>query len=197
MIAYLNGKLVDKAPTEAIIDVGGMGYKVNIPLSTFDKLGKKDSSIKILTYLYVRESIQQLYGFASAEEKNLFKLLISVSGIGPKLALTILSSVSSRELKSAILNERTGILTSISGVGKKVAGRIIIELREKMAIAPLSGIELAGVSKSDSLINDAVLVLVSLGYKQAIARETIIKTVQRLEGDITLEELTREALRVV
>jgi len=197
MIAYLNGKLVDKTPTEAIIDVGGMGYKVNIPLSTFDRLGKKDSSVKILTYLYVRESIQQLYGFASAEEKNLFKLLISVSGIGPKLALTILSSVSSGELKSAILNERTGILTSISGVGKKVAGRIIIELREKMAIAPLSGIELAGVSKSDSLINDAVLVLVSLGYKQAIARETIIKTVQRLEGDITLEELTREALRVV
>ena len=113
MIDYLNGKLVDKSPTEAIIDVGGVGYKVNIPLSTFDRLGKKDSEVKILTYLYVRESIQQLYGFASAEEKNLFKLLISVSGIGPKLALAILSSLSSRELKSAILNERTGILTLI------------------------------------------------------------------------------------
>jgi len=196
MIAYLSGKLVDKSPTEAIIDVEGVGYKVNIPLSTFDRLGKKDSSIKILTYLYVRENIQQLYGFASAEEKNLFKLLISVSGIGPKLALTILSSISSRELKSAILNERTGILTSVSGVGKKVAGRIIIELREKMAIAPLSGIEAAGVSKSDSLMNDAALVLVSLGYNQSTAREKVRKTVQRLEGDVTLEELTREALRV-
>ncbi len=196
MIAYLNGKLVDKSPTEAIIDVEGVGYKVNIPLSTFDRLGKKDSSIKILTYLYVRENIQQLYGFASAEEKNLFKLLISVSGIGPKLALTILSSISSRELKSAILNERTGILTSVSGVGKKVAGRIIIELREKMATAPLSGIEAAGVSKSDSLMNDAALVLVSLGYNQSTAREKVRKTVQRLEGEVTLEELTREALRV-
>ncbi len=196
MIAYLNGKLVDKAPTEATIDVGGVGYKVNIPLSTFDRLGKKDSSVKILTYLYVREDVQRLYGFASTEEKNLFKLLISVSGIGPKLALTVLSSLSSRELKSAILNEKTGILTSISGVGNKVAGRIIIELREKMAIAPLSEIELAGVSRSDSLINDAVLALVSLGYKQSTARETIRKTVQRLKGDITLEELTREALRV-
>ena len=196
MIAYLNGKLVDKAPTEATIDVGGVGYKVNIPLSTFDRLGKKDSSVKILTYLYVREDVQRLYGFASTEEKNLFKLLISVSGIGPKLALTVLSSLSSRELKSAILNEKTGILTSISGVGNKVAGRIIIELREKMAIAPLSEIELAGVSRSDSLINDAVLALVSLGYKQSTARETIRKTVQRLKGDITLEELTKEALRV-
>ena len=197
MIAYLDGKLVDKSPTEAIIDVGGVGYKVNIPLSTFDRLGKKDSSVKILTYLYVRESIQQLYGFASAEEKNLFKLLISVSGIGPKLALTILSSLSTRELTSAILNERTVILTSISGVGKKVAGRIIIELREKMAIAQMPGIGPVGVSKSDSLMNDAVLVLVSLGHKQSTAREIVRETVQRLKGDLTLEELTREALRVV
>ena len=197
MIDYLNGKLVDKAPTEVVIDVGGVGYKVNIPLSTFDKLGKKDTSVKILTYLYVRESIQQLYGFATAEEKSLFKLLLSVSGIGPKLALTILSSLSARELNSAIVNEKTGILTSISGVGKKVAGRIIIELREKMAITQMPGTEPAGVSRPDSLINDAVLVLVSLGYRQSTARETIRKTVQRLKGDPTLEELTREALRAV
>ena len=197
MIAYLNGKLVDKAPTEVTIDVEGVGYRVNIPLSTFDKLSEKGSSIKILTYLHVREDIQQLYGFATAEEKSLFKLLISVSGIGPKLSLTILSGASITEIKSAILNKNVGILTAISGVGKKVAGRIIVELREKIEVAPLLKIELAGELKDDSLINDAVLALVSLGYKQSAARQAIRKTVRRLKGKITLEGLTREALRVV
>ncbi len=197
MIAYLNGKLVDKAPTEATIDVGGVGYRVSIPLSTFDKLSEKGSPVKILTYLHVREDIQQLYGFATAEEKSLFKLLISVSGIGPKLSLTILSGASITEIKSAILSKNVGILTTISGVGKKVAGRIIVELREKIETAPLLGIELAGELKDDSLINNAVLALVSLGYKQSAARQAIRKTVGRLKGEITLEALTREALRVV
>ena len=197
MIAYLNGKLVDKAPTEATIDVEGVGYRVNIPLSTFDKLSEKGSLVKILTYLHVREDIQQLYGFATAEEKSLFKLLISVSGIGPKLSLRILSGASITEIESAILNKNVGILTAISGVGKKVAGRIIVELREKIEVTPLLEIESAGELKDDSLINDAVLALVSLGYKQSVARQAIRETVRRLKGEITLEGLTREALRVV
>ena len=132
MIAYLQGTIVQKNPTDLVIDVNGVGYAVNIPLSTFEKLEHSTGTVKIFTYLHVREDIMQLYGFATEAEREIFRLLISVSGIGPKMAQGILSGLSINEFKQAILDGNIPALTSISGVGKKTAERLVIELRDKL-----------------------------------------------------------------
>ena len=132
MISYLRGNIVRKSPAELVIDVNGVGYSVTIPLSTFETLGETNGPTTILTYMHVREDIMQLYGFATEGERELFKMLISVSGIGPKMAQGILSGLSAPELREAIIRGNLAALTAISGVGKKTAERIIIELRDKL-----------------------------------------------------------------
>ncbi|MEA3560661.1 MAG: Holliday junction branch migration protein RuvA [Candidatus Omnitrophota bacterium] len=197
MINYLDGKLIDKHPTRIVIDVGGMGYNVNIPLSTFDKLGVVDSRVKIFTYLHVRKDSQQLYGFITMEEKNLFGLLLLVSGVGPKLALTILSGASVKEVKSAIANKAVRVLNSIPRLGKKISERIIVDLREKVSAAPVLKSETAGElsSKQESIFNDAVLALISLGYKQSTATQAVRRVISHVQEDMTSEQLIRRALR--
>src|SRR5262249_4635105 len=135
MITFLNGKLVMALPTQAVVDVGGVGYEVFIPLSSYDKLPPVGQSVHILTHLHVREDAQILYGFMSAAERDLFRLLVNhVSGIGPKLALAVLSGMSVPHFKSAVVNSDIASLAKISGLGKKTAERIVLELKDKLGV---------------------------------------------------------------
>src|ERR1700761_597462 len=136
MITFLEGKLATALPTQATIDVGGVGYEVFIPLSSYDKLPEVGQPIEILTHLHVREDAQILYGFMGAPERDLFRLLVNhVSGIGPKLALAVLSGMSVNNFKSAVVNSDVGSLSKISGLGKKTAERIVLELKDKEGAA--------------------------------------------------------------
>src|ERR1041385_679476 len=166
MISYLQGTVVQKNPTELVIDVNGVGYAVSIPLSTFEKLEHSNGQIKILTYMHVREDIMQLYGFATETEREIFRLLISISGIGPRMAQGILSGLSTSELKLAILDGNVAILTSISGVGKKTAERLIIELRDKLGKTETQELSSVPTSKLLKTRAEAVIALMSLGYSR-------------------------------
>src|SRR5881394_1018188 len=136
MITFLDGKLVSALPTQAIVDVGGVGYEIFIPLSSYDKLPAAGQDIRILTHLHVREDAQILYGFMTAAERDLFRLLVNnVSGIGPKLALAVLSGMSVERFKAAVVNADIASLSKISGLGKKTAERIVLELKDKLGVA--------------------------------------------------------------
>lgn len=199
MIGYLMGKLIEKAPTHLLLDVSGVGYELNIPLSTYDKVGELGKIVKVHTYMHVREDTHQLFGFAAEEERDIFELLISVSGVGPKMALTILSGTSVEDLKSAIASEDIGKLTNIPGIGKKTAERVTLELREKVgAMSSLVARNHMGPkSREQILANDALSALVSLGYKPSVAREAISKILSSgSKVDLTVEALIREVLRI-
>jgi holliday junction DNA helicase RuvA len=197
MIASLTGTLKYKSPTEILIDVHGVGYTVHIPLSTYEKLGEIGSPISLLTYFHVREDAMQLFGFFSDEERQLFKLLISVSGIGPKIAQSILSGMNAGELKTNLLTGNVTSLTAIPGVGKKTAERLILELRDKFGKAivdaePLSPLGMA----SAAMRSEALQALISLGYNQQIAEKSVRLVLKETEGSIiSLEEFVKRALR--
>ena len=196
MISHLRGKLTQKSPTEIVIDVNGVGYVVSIPLSTFEKLGNTTDQVEILTYLHVREDAMQLYGFATEPERELFKLLISVSGIGPKMAQGILSGLNPADLREAILTGNIITLTSISGVGRKTAERIILELRTKLG--KIDFIETAESPTSVQLKarSEALVALMSLGYTRTSAEQalrTVIST--SIRKDLPVEELIKQALQ--
>src|SRR5437868_5010848 len=136
MITFLDGKLVNALPTQATVDVNGVGYEVFIPLSSYDKLPSAGQPVRILTHLHVREDAHILYGFMSASERDLFRLLVNnVSGIGPKLALAVLSGMSVNNFKAAVVNSDVTALSKISGLGKKTAERIVLELKDKVGVA--------------------------------------------------------------
>jgi holliday junction DNA helicase RuvA len=198
MIAFLLGKLVEALPTQVIVDVGGVGYEVLIPLSSFDKLPSPGSDVKLLTQLIVREDAHTLYGFASASERDLFRLLINnVSGIGPKTALNILSGMNPVAFRGAVANGDVKALSQISGVGKKTAERIVVELRDKVGAAGAWEASSAtrALSVADQRINDAVLALMALGFKQVEAHDSV-RAAQAMLGDqVTVEELVRAALK--
>lgn len=196
MIAQLEGVLSEKTSTRIIVDVNGVGYDLLIPISTFDKLRKVGSKIKLLTYLHVREDTLQLFGFSTLKEKGMFTNLISVSGIGPKLALGILSGRTVEDLTRSIVNGDVTNLTQLSGVGKKTAQRIVLELRDKLAkkmtesqLATVSGEPLA-----NGKLEEGVLALVSLGYNRTAAENTLLK-VLAAEPDLALDELIKRALQ--
>ena len=198
MISFLHGKLVDAVPTQVTVEVNGVGYEVLIPLSSFDKLPQPGQDVKLLTQFIVREDAQVLYGFASAAERDLFRLLIhNVSGIGPKTALNILSGMNAVAFRGAVANGDVKALSQISGVGRKTAERIVVELRDKVGAA--GAWEASSAQRSlmpaDQKINDAVLALMALGFKQVDAHETV-RTAQAVLGpQATLEELVRAALK--
>jgi Holliday junction DNA helicase RuvA len=193
MISYLHGTLVEKSPTEVIVDVNGVAYAVLIPLSTYTEVGEVGSQVKILTYLHVRDDAMQLYGFATAGERDLFKLLISISGIGPKMAQGILSGASTDELKNHILRGNFSALMSIPGVGKKTAERLVLELRDK-----ISGLEeVPGKEDPAAAVrSEALLALTSLGYSRASAEKAIRIAMSESDGTkVNVEELIKRALR--
>jgi Holliday junction DNA helicase RuvA len=196
MISYLFGKLVHKTPTELVIDVNGVGYQVNIPLSTFEQLENADGEIKILTYLHVREDLMQLYGFATEAERELFRLLISVSGVGPKMAQGILSGLSTPELRQAILDGNLAALTSISGVGRKTAERLVIELRDKLAKTDVAESVPIPSSKQLKVRAEAVVALMSLGHSRQSAEKALLAVMKETtEKELSVEELIKRALR--
>src|SRR5450755_3184954 len=174
MITFLHGKLVEALPTQVVVDVNGIGYEALIPLSSFDKLPPPGGDVKLLTQLIVREDAHILYGFASAAERDLFRLLInSVSGIGPKTALNILSGMNAVAFRGAVASSDVKSLSQISGVGKKTAERIIVELRDKIGAA--GALEAASAKHSLSpegqKASDATLALMALGFKQIEAHD--------------------------
>src|SRR6201996_9289700 len=176
MITFLHGKLVDALPTQVTVDVNGVGYEVLIPLSSFDKLPLPGADMKLLTHLAIREDAHVLYGFMSAAEREMFRLLINtVSGIGPKIALNVLSGMNVTALRGAVANGDVKSLSQISGVGKKTAERIVVELKDKIgAVGAWEAMSAQrGLSSDDQKVNDAVLALMALGFKQPEAHESI------------------------
>jgi Holliday junction DNA helicase RuvA len=198
MITFLHGKLVEALPTQVVVDVNGVGYEVLIPLSSFDKLPSPGSDLKLLTQLIVREDAHILYGFASVTERDLFRMLIhNVSGIGPKTALNILSGMNAITFRGAVANGDVKSLSQISGVGKKTAERIVVELRDKIGAA--GALEAASakhsLSSDDQKINDAVLALMALGFKQIEAHDTVRAAQAMLGSAATVEDLVRASLK--
>src|SRR6195256_2909857 len=198
MITFLNGTLTLALPTQAVVDVRGVGYEVFIPLSSYDKLPAAGQPVQILTHLHVREDAHILYGFMTAAERDLFRLLVNhVSGIGPKLALAVLSGMSVSNFKSAVVNSDVASLSKISGLGKKTAERIVLELKDKVGVA--AAWEAASAAHAPTpeqeQANEAVLALIALGYKQIEAHK-IIRELQEKERDIkNAEELVKMALK--
>jgi Holliday junction DNA helicase RuvA len=200
MIAFLEGTLVEAMPTHAIIDVNGVGYQVSIPLSSYDKLPAPGNKIRILTHLQVREDAHQLFGFMTTAERDLFRLLINhVSGIGPKLALAVLSGMPVSRFKAAVVNSDLSSIAKISGIGKKTAERIVVELKDKVGVA--AAWEAASAShaptETDTKMNDAVLALISLGYKQVDAHKAARTALEQAGPTATSEDLVRGALKIL
>ena len=197
MITFLDGTLASALPTQAVIDVRGVGYEVFIPLSSYDRLPAPGQQVRVLTHLHVREDAHILYGFMSAAERDLFRLLVnSVSGIGPKLALAVLSGMSVNNFKAAVVNGDVASLAKISGLGKKTAERIVLELKDKLGVA--AAWEAASAEHAptpeESQANEAVLALIALGYKQVDAHKTV-RSLQEKEGITSAEELVKLALK--
>ena len=198
MIAFLRGTLVEALPTQITLDIRGVGYEVLIPLSSFDKLPAPGGEVRILTHLVVREDAHTLYGFMTGGERELFRLLIdTVTGIGPKLALNILSGMNPTAFRGAVANGDTKALSQISGVGRKTAERIVVELRDKVGAA--GAWEAASAARTPSAeeqrINDALLALAALGYKPQEAQEAVRGAAALLGPDATLEQLVRTSLK--
>jgi holliday junction DNA helicase RuvA len=198
MITYLHGKLIEAIPTQVTVEVNGLGYEALIPLSSYDKLPAPGQTVKLLTHLVVREDAHILYGFMTAAERQLFRLLINaVSGIGPKTALNILSGINVTAFRGAVAGGDIKMLSQISGVGKKTAERIIIELKDKIGPGGVLEAQSAqrALSASEQKVNDAVLALIALGFKPAEAHETIRATQAMLGSEAALEDLVRASLK--
>ncbi|MEP6818377.1 MAG: Holliday junction branch migration protein RuvA [bacterium] len=203
MIAHLSGTLLYKEPNTVIVDVGGVGYEVTIPISTFYDLADEGSTVKLRIYTHVREDVLQLYGFKTKRERDLFMQLISVSGIGPKLGITLLSGMTAEEMIAAIRTNNLARMTLIPGVGRKTAERLVMELRDK--VASLSSAELeeelgaaaatgALVATEDSLRSDVLYALLNLGYQRTAAEKAVTAAFDE-GGDISVELILRRSLR--
>jgi Holliday junction DNA helicase RuvA len=191
MIAHIKGRLIEKTPTYVVIDCNGVGYELKISLNTFSKLG--DSELCSLhTHFVVREDAQLLYGFKETSERELFRLLISVSGVGSATAMMILSSLSSNEIKQAILNSDVNVLKSVKGIGAKSAERIIIDLRDK--IGKVEGTTIISNPLSNTVKDEALSALVMLGFAKNSAEKALNKIIS-LEEELTVEGLIKRTLK--
>jgi len=197
MIAHLTGILFSKGPQSVVIDTAGVGYHIHIPLSTFYQLPDEMEKVSLHVYTHVREDMLQLFGFQTATEKEIFLLLISVSGIGPKLALNILSGIGIEELLSAIMSADSERISAIPGVGKKTSQRITLELKEKVfdifegrELRPREEVQI----RNKEIFDDALSALTNLGYPSRSAK-SVIENILRSDNDINLDTLLKEALR--
>ncbi len=172
MISFLDGELVEALPTQVVISVHGVGYLVQIPLSSFDHLPTVGAHVRLLTHFVVREDAHLLFGFVSIAERDLFRLLIQhVTGVGPKIALAVLSGMSVAQFKSAVVNGEVGVLAKVSGIGKKTAERIILELKDKVGVAAAWELAASGRSDQQTKMTDAVLALLSSGLQTGRSAE--------------------------
>ena len=198
MIAFLQGELVSKNLNEAVLNVGGVGYEVSVPLSTFDQLPPEGAQVKLLIHDYIREDAHLLFGFISDSERQLFRLLQSVSGIGPKTALGALSGLSPRALRLAITSRDSKTLSKIPGIGKKTAERIVVELVDKInpldALASDPGAPDSGESEITASMRDAVLALCALGQQQETALKLVRRAADEAGETLDTEQLIRRAL---
>jgi Holliday junction DNA helicase RuvA len=202
MIAHLSGTLLSKQATSVIVDVSGVGYEVTIPLSTFYDLEDLGSTVQLRIYTHVREDALQLYGFKTARERELFLKLITVSGIGPKLGITLLSGMTADEMIASIRTNNLARLTLIPGVGRKTAERLIMELREKVAELSSAQLEeefgakpeVSAEPTEDSVRADALSALLNLGYQRSGAEKSIDAALSE-GGDITVESVLRRSLK--
>ncbi|HDR46764.1 MAG TPA: Holliday junction branch migration protein RuvA [Geoalkalibacter subterraneus] len=197
MIALLSGQLAHRAPDHIIVDVGGVGYQLHIPLSTFYRL-PETGPVRLQVYTNVREDAITLFGFFTAAEKDLFSLLISVSGVGPKLGITILSHIAPAELALALSQGDVTRLIAIPGIGKKSAERLVLELQDKAgtyAISTSINAPAAAIDTSDSYHQDALSALVNLGYKESLARQAL-KNLKSAPGT-PLEQILKAALQIL
>lgn len=195
MIVRLRGQLVEKTPTHIVIDVAGVGYGVMISLATYDRLPMHNGEVALHIYHHIREDNQQLFGFSTTKEREMFTSLLTITGVGPKLALNVLSGLTPGELAGAISDGDVKRLSSVNGVGKKTAERIIVELKDK--IDPLEALVLKGKESNDPslpVLRDAILSLCALGYARETAKEMAQK-VYEASPTITVQELIRLALK--
>lgn len=192
MIAHLKGRLIHKAPTHVIVDVGGLGYEVRISLHTFSTI-KTLEHCQLFTYQYIKGDIQALYGFASLEEKHWFLHLINVNSIGPRTALTILSSLSPAALAQAIINNQVEVLKAIKGIGDKAAQRIVLELQSKLGQTATPGASV--VLRTDSVGQEALAALMKLGVAQATAEKSLAKVRKDRPEELSVETLIKEVLQ--
>ena len=195
MITFLEGKLDLKQPARIVMDVSGVGYEVFIPLCSYDRLPPEGDPCRILIYHHITDSSQKLFGFFTDEEREMFTRLLTISGIGPKLAISALSGLPVRELKTALINGDVKRISSISGIGKKTAERIIIELRYKFTKGEQLDAFSGGEGElGDSRLRDAALALGALGYKLDDAQKMIKSVALKITPKTTVEELIRLAL---
>jgi Holliday junction DNA helicase RuvA len=195
MIGQLRGRLAEKRPNQVLVDVGGVGYVVLVPLSTFAALGELRTEVTLLIHTHVREDALSLYGFVSSREKHLFELLLSASGVGPSLALKILSGMSVDELVPAIRGSDLARLTKIPGVGRKTAERMVVELKDKLE-AVVVEVERPSASSPAGVEADVVSALINLGYEARVA-EKAVEEARKESGAANFEKLLRAALQVL
>lgn len=199
MIAFLSGKLLEKDANSVIVDVGGVGYEVTIPLSTFYELGDVGSDVNLRIYTYVREDSLLLFGFKTARERELYLKLISVQGIGAKSGIAMLSGMSADEIVAAIRTDNLARLTSIPGVGKKTAERLVIELRDKVGdlaagVSAGTSVAAAAAIGVDAVFDDALSALVNLGYQKQAAEKALQQVIKE-GGELSVQKLLRQALQ--
>lgn len=196
MIGQLRGILLEKQPPDLLLEVNGIGYEVNAPMSTFYRLPDIGQETLLFTHFVVREDAQLLYGFATREERSLFRTLLKVNGVGPKLGLTILSSIEPDDFVRCVVNNDTQSLVRLPGIGKKTAERLVIEMRDKLAAwqanEPVELSLLTNKNNNNQRVQDAISALISLGYKPTDASRAVSKVD---DGALTSEDIIRRALR--
>lgn len=194
MITFLSGELLAVQPTRIVLGVNGVGYEIVISLSSFDRLPVRGERVTILTHLQLKEDGMVLYGFLTEEERSLFRLLIGISGIGPKIAMSILSGISPGNFRLAVSQGNAPMLAAVPGIGKKKAERIIVELKDK--VGAIEGAEGSReVSPESHILNDASRALISLGYTQSEAQKAVAAAMERAGKKCDVETLIREALK--
>lgn len=196
MIGQLRGTILEKQPPQLLLDVNGVGYEIDAPMSTFYRLPEIGQQITLLTHFVVREDAHLLYGFATQEERSLFRTLLKVNGVGPRLALTVLSSIQPDEFARCVVNNDTESLVRLPGIGKKTAERLIIEMRDKLAswqkTAPAEFSNKIEKGSRNQTLQDAISALIALGYKPQEASRAVSKID---DGQLSSEEMIRRALR--
>ena len=194
MITHLQGQLVEKTPTYVVIDCKGVGYMIHISLNTYSKISE-EKQLRLYTYLQIKEDAHTLFGFYEKSEREVFSLLLSVSGVGASTARIMLSSLSPSQLQSAIINGDAKTIQSIKGIGAKTAQRLILDLREKMI--KLGGVE--EISNNDTNINkqEALSALEVLGYPQKVAENVVQKIISKANDNLSVEEIIKQALKLL
>ena len=196
MMVFLDGVLEEKEPTHVVVNVNGVGYQAAIPLSSYDRLPTVGGKIRLLTVPVVREDAHLLFGFMTEEERSTFLTLTSVNGVGPKLGLAVLSGLSVRDLKAAVANGDVKRLSGISGIGKKTAERLVLEMRDKLGKGDLmEAVTGGGVpGPKESKLRDVLLALISLGHKQVDAQRMVRERIDEVTPEMPLEEILRKVL---